>query len=207
MGLFDRSALVRAEVAVYGPRRAAALLHPGSGRWPEHADADRIALGVGMAALGANNAPDARWIAYRDALTRLATGVAAAGDDPLPGDLVPLDGLGGSGVLNVVPWDGPGRERVVADVLATRGGLVPRITEAPRTGGAAREVAALALVVALAADTASDLRLALALGTEGVVTWFRDSDRRGAAKDALAFALAHARGRLGEAGRALPPGL
>jgi hypothetical protein len=207
MGLFDRPRLVRAEVALYGPRRAAALLHPGAGRWPEHEEADRLALGVGMAALGAHNAPDVRWLAYREALTRVASGIAAAGEDPLPGDLVPLDGLGVPGVLSVVAWEGPGAARVVAEVLGTRGGLVPRITEGPRTGGAAREVAALALLVALAADAGAEARLALALGVEGVVAWFRDSDRRGASRNALAFALAHARGRLGEAGRSLPPGL
>jgi hypothetical protein len=207
MGLFDRRPLVRAEVAFYGPRRAAALLRPADARWPAHEDADRLALGVGMAALGAHNAPDVRWTAYREALTRVATGIAAAGADPLPGDLVPLERMGVSGVLAVVPWEGPGAARVVGELLGTRGGLVPRIAEAPGTGGPAREIAALALLVALAADADADVRLALALGTEGVVAWFRDSDRRGASRNALAFALAHAKGRLGEAGRALPPGL
>jgi hypothetical protein len=205
--LFDRAPLVRAEIALYGPRRAAVLLHPGQGRWPEHEEADRLALGVGMAALGAHNSTDVRWIAYRDALTRVATGMAAAEGGPLPGDLVPLERLGVTGVLSVVPWEGPGAARVVGEVLDTRGGLVPRITEGPRTGGAAREIAALALLVALAAEAGADFRLALALGTEGVVAWFRDSDRRGASRNALAFALAHAKGRLREAGRSLPSGL
>jgi hypothetical protein len=207
VGLFDRAPLARAEVAFYGPRRAAVLLHPAEGRWPAHENADRLALGVGTAALGAQNAPEARWAAYRDALARTAAGIAAAGSDPLPGDLVPLDALGVRGPLAVVPWEGPGTARVVSEVIGTRGGLVPRIADAPGTGGPAREIAALALLTALAADALADERLALALGVEGVVTWFRDSDRRAAVRNALAFALAHAQGRLAETGRSLPPGL
>jgi hypothetical protein len=207
MGLFDRAPLVRAEVALYGPRRAAAMLHPATGRWPEHEGADRLALGVGMAALGAYQSPEARWTAYREALARVATGMVAAGPEPLPGDLVPLDGLGVPGMLAVVAWEGPGRARVEAELLAPRGGLVPRLADAPAASGPGREIAALALLVALAVDGDADARLALGLGVEGVVAWFRESDRRAAPRNALAFALAHARDRLGEAGRSLPPGL
>ncbi len=207
MGLFERAPLVRAEVALYGPRRAAAMLHPSRGRWPEHEGADRLAIGVGMAALGAHQSPEARWTAYREALVRAATGMVGAGDDPLPGDLVPLEGLGVAGTLAVVAWEGPGLARVEAELLAPRGGLVPRLAEAPRTSGPAREIAALALLVALAVDGDADARLALGLGVEGVVAWFRESDRRAPPRNALAFALAHARDRLRETGRSLPPGL
>jgi hypothetical protein len=42
---------------------------------------------------------------------------------------------------------------------------------------------------------------------EGVVAWFRESDRRAPPRNALAFALDHARGRLEGTGRPLPPGL
>ena len=207
MGLFDRAPLVRGEVALYGPRRAAAMLHPGQGRWPAHEAADRLALGVGAAALGAFNSSDRRWEGYRDALTRAATGIAAAGEGPLAGDLVPLDGLGVPGVLAVVPWEGPGRARVIVELLDARAGLVPKVAEAPGTSGPAREISALTLLVALAADAGADGRLALALGVEGVVAWFRDSDRRAPSRNALAFALDHAKGRLEAAGRPLPPGL
>ena len=207
MGLFDRAPLVRGEVAFYGPRRAAAMLHPADRRWPEHEAADRLALGVGAAALGVFNSSDQRWEAYRDALARASTGIVAAGDDPLPGDLVPLERLGVPGPLAVVPWEGPGAARLVVELLDARGGLVPRIAEAPGTSGPAREIAALTLLVALAADAGADARLALALGVEGVVAWFRESDRRAPPRNALLFALDHAKGRLVGTGRSLPPGL
>jgi hypothetical protein len=207
VALFTRPPIVRAEVALYGPRRAAAQLHPADGRWPEHEDADRLALGVGMAALGAYHSTDARWEAYREALARAATGFAGAGSEPLPGDLVPLERLGVGGALAVVAWDGPGAARVEAELLRTRGGLVPRISDAPTTAGPAKEIAALALLVALAADADAEARLGLAFGVEGVVVWFRESDRLAASRNALVFALAHAGGRLRETGRSLPPGL
>jgi hypothetical protein len=207
VGLFDRAPLVRGEVAFYGPRRAAAMLHPGQGRWPEHEAADRLALGVGAAALGAFSSSERRWAAYRDALARAATEITAAGEGPLPGDLVPLEGLGVPGMLAVVPWKGPGRARLVVELLGARGGVVPKVAEAPGTSGPAREIAALTLLVALAADAGAEGRLALALGVEGVVAWFRESDRRAPPRNALAFALDHARGRLEGTGRPLPPGL
>jgi hypothetical protein len=207
MALFERAPLVRAEVALYGPRRAAAMLHPASGRWPAHEAADRLAIGVGMAALGAHGSSEPRWAAYRDALARVATGIVAAGAEPLPGDLVPLERLGVPGSLAVVAWEGPGAARVEAELLEPRGGLVPRLADAPGTAGPAKEIAALTLLVALAVDGDADARLALGLGVEGVVAWFRESDRRAAPRNALAFALAHARDRLGETGRSLPPGL
>jgi hypothetical protein len=96
---------------------------------------------------------------------------------------------------------------VEAELLEPRGGLVPRLADAPGTAGPAKEIAALTLLVALAVDGDADARLALGLGVEGVVAWFRESDRRAAPRNALAFALAHARDRLGETGRSLPPGL
>ena len=94
--------LVRAEVALYGPRRAAALLHPGDGRWPEHEARDRLTAGVGLAALAAFRMTELRWMPYRDALAALATRLARAEAGPLPGDLAQLDGLGQSGLLNLL---------------------------------------------------------------------------------------------------------
>jgi hypothetical protein len=206
VGLFDRDPLVRAEVGLYGPRRAAALLHPAPGRWPEREAADRLAMGIGLAALAAQASSDARWPPFRDALARASQGIAAAGDAPLPGDLVPLEGLGVAGALAVVPWEGPGAMTVSAQVLAARGGLVPKLTSAPGPGPAT-EIAALALLVALAVDGDAGERLALALGVEGVLAWFRESDRRAPARNALGFALAHAADRLAASGRSLPAGL
>jgi len=199
--------LVRAEVALYAPRRAAVRLHPADGRWPERELADRIAVGTGLAALAAFNLPDQRWEPYRDCLAGLASHVARAGEGPLRGDLAPLDALGIPGPLGVVPWEGPGRVRVAAEVLSSRGGLVPRMADEAGAAGPARQVAALALVVALAADADGEGRLALALAMEGLLAWFRESDRLAASRHALTFALAHARDRLREAGRAVPPGL
>jgi len=202
-----RAPLVRAEVALYAPRRAAALLQPADGRWPEHEAADRVAIGAGLAALASFNLPDQRWEPFRGCLARIAARVAAAGPGPLRGDLAPLDALGVPGELAVVPWEGPGRARVSAEVLASRGGLVPRIAEESGASGPGRQVAALALLVALAADADRDGRLALALAVEGLLAWFRESDRLSASRHALTYALAHARERLREAGRAVPAGL
>jgi hypothetical protein len=196
--------LVRAEVALYGPRRAAALLHAGEGRWPEHEARDRLTAGVGMAALAAFRMTEVRWTPYRDALAALATRVARAEAGPLPGDLAPLDGLGQSGLLNVVPWEGPGRETVEVEVVPSHAGPVPRMAREPESAGPVKEIAAIALLVALAADAGPDDRLALALGIEGLLSWFRESDRGFPTRNALGFALAHADGRLRESGRPQP---
>jgi hypothetical protein len=202
MGLLRRSRpLVRAEVALYGPRRAAALLHAAEGRWPEHEERDRLTVGVGMAALAAYRMLDPRWVPYREALATLATRLARADAGPLPGDMAPLDGLGQSGLLILVPWEGAGRENVEVEIVSTHAGLVPRMTKEPESAGPVKEIAAIALLVALAADALPDERLALALGIEGLLSWFRESDRLFPTRNALAFALAHADGRLRESGR------
>jgi hypothetical protein len=190
-------------VAFHGPSRAAVLLQPAPGRWPAHERADRLALGVGLAALAAGSAPEARWPPFRDALAALAGRLGAAPPGALPGDLVDLRPQGGPGGLRVVPWEGPGRARVEVRLAHGRGGPVPRLADRPTRAGPFAEVAALALLIALAADRERD-RLPLALGVEGVIAWFRESDRRAPPRDALAFALAHADDRLREAGR---PGL
>ena len=57
-------------------------LAPEPGRWPEHASADRLTLGTGMAAVAAARVPGSFWDAYRDALRRLAKGVAEAEPGP-----------------------------------------------------------------------------------------------------------------------------
>lgn len=187
---------MRAEVALHAPRRAAALLHPADGRWPDHEADDRLAVGLGAACLGIHRLPEAAWARDRAALAILATGVAAAGSGPLPGTLVPLDDFGLGGALEVVPWAGPGRETVECELLASRGGLVPRYSREPESIGPAKEIAALALLVALAADAGPRERLRLALGIEGLLGWFRESDRLAAPRNALAYALVHADERL-----------
>ncbi|HMO00170.1 MAG TPA: hypothetical protein PKD59_12215 [Miltoncostaeaceae bacterium] len=201
--LFRRTPAAAAEVALHGPSRAAVSLHPAPGRWPAHEAADRLGLGVGLAALAAGTSPEARWPAFRDALAALAGRLAAAPPGPLPDDLVDLRPLGAPGGLTVVPWEGPGRARVEVQLLDSLGGTVPRFADRPAASGPFAEVASLALLIALSADREED-RLPLALGAEGVIAWFRESDRRAAPRNALAFALAHADGRLRRAGR---PGL
>jgi hypothetical protein len=205
--VFRRVPIVRAEIALHSPRRAAVLLHPPAGRWPEHEAADRLAVGVAMCALAAQGTPEPRWLALREILVDLASRLAAAGSGPLPGDLAPLDRLGVPGPLAVEGWEGPGRARLCADVLDTRGGLVPRLSEEEGASGPARQIAALALIVALAADADADGRLALALAVEGLISWYRESDRLTAPRHALVFALAHAAGRLRESGRPVPAGI
>jgi hypothetical protein len=201
--LFTRTPVAAAEVAIHGPARAAVMLHPSPGRWPAEEPGDRLALGVGLMALAAAAGSDSRWLAFRDVLAGAASRLAAAPAGPLPGDLADVRPLGGPGPLAVVPWEGPGRARVEVQLLASRGGLVPVLSDRPAAAGPFAEVAALALLIALAADREGD-RLPLALGAEGVIAWFRESDRRAAPRNALAFALAHSDERLKQAGR---PGL
>lgn len=202
--IFRRSPLARAEIALYAPTRAAALLRPAEGRWPEHEAADRLALGIGAAALAAHRLPEPRWHAYRDTLAGVATAVAGAGGEPLPGDLAPLERLGVGGFLAVVPWEGRGAGGVEVQLLEASDGLVPRLSDARGGSGPVKEVAALALVVALAADGDAEPRLRLALGLEGVLAWFRETDRLSPSRDVMRFALAHAAERMHEAGRTSP---
>jgi hypothetical protein len=204
--LFRRSALVRAEVAIHDPRTCAALLEPARGRWPHSERADRIAVGLGTAALAVRHGAPSRAEALEEEMVRLAKGVAAAVEGPLPGGLVVLDRLGPGGLLMVVPWEGPGRLRVVTDVVGSARGLVPRLVDRPAEAGPALEIAALALLIAVAVDLEGD-RLALAFGIEGLLAWYREADRLSSPADALAFALARADGRIRETGGALPPGL
>ncbi len=165
-----------------------------------------MALGVGLAALAAHGTPQGRWEAFRESLARLARGIADAQAGPLPGDLAPLDRLGVPGPLAVVAWEGEGRARVEEHLLETRGGLVPRLEDEPQEAGPLKEIASLALLIALAADADPD-RMALALGIEGVLAWYRESDRLSPPRSVLAFAIAHSRDRLAEAGRPAPAGL
>lgn len=204
--LFRRSALVRAEVAIYDPRNCAATLEPARGRWPDAERADRIAVGIGTAALAVRHGAPSRTEALMEGLVGLATGVASAAEGPLPGGLVVLDRLGPGGMLMVVPWEGPGRLRVVTDVVGSARGPVPRLVDRPAEAGPALEIAALALLIAVAVDVEGD-RLALALGIEGLLAWYREADRLSPPGDALAFALARADARIREGGGALPPGL
>ena len=176
------------------------MLHPAPDRWPDHEESDRIGLGIGLTALAAGSSADNRWLAFREMLVRLAGRLAAADAGPLPGDLVDLRPFGSAGGLAVVPWEGPGRARIEMQLLETAAGPVPRLSDRPDEHGPFAEVAALALLVALAVDRPED-RLTLALGVEGVVAWFRESDRRAAPRNALVFALAHADARLKESGR------
>lgn len=205
--LFRPTPIARAEIALHGPRRAAVLLHPATGRWPEHESADRLALGLGLVALAAYGVAEPRWEAFRAILANSAARIAAAGDGPLPGDLAPLERFGqAGGALAVVPWEGPGRARVEVHLLSSRGGLVPKLADHPDEAGPFKEIAALALLIALAVDGDPD-RLALALGVEGVLAWYRDSDRLSEPRNVMNFAIAHARERLATSGRPMPAGL
>lgn len=205
--LFRRAPpLVRAQIALHGPRRAAVLLHAGPGRWPGKERADLLTLALGTLALGARHTTPNRWEAYRATLAPLAHGVATAGSGPLPGGLVRLDALGPVGVLEVVSWQGPGLLGVETDLVGSAAGPVPRLSQRPKDPGPGLEIATLALAIAVAVDAVED-RLALALGIEGLLAWHRHSDRLAPPRDPLTFSLAHAGTRLREAGRALPPGL
>ncbi|MDX6647135.1 MAG: hypothetical protein QOK40_2862 [Miltoncostaeaceae bacterium] len=198
---------MRAEVALYAPARAAVLLEPMAGRWPEHEPGDRLALAAGVLAHSAQRSTDAGWATLAAALGAVARGLVAAAGGPLPGDLVPMEALGGRGLLAVVPWEGPGRPRIRAELVSAAVEATVVLRDPPPKGGRTLPVAALALMVALGADADADARLALALAIEGLLGWYQQSHRLTGTRQASAYALVHAAERLSEAGRPVPPGL
>ena len=203
--MIRRRPLARALITLYGPAKAAVLLEPGEGRWPEHERSDRLRLGIGMAALATNRLADRWWEAYREGLVAFATGVARETGE-IPGDLISLEGLA-RGPLVVVPWDGPGRGELTVELRQSAVGPVPALGGDAVKAGPGLAVGALALLVALAVDADADGRLALGLAVEGLVAWYRESHRLVAPRNALVFARAHAVARLDEVGRDLPPEL
>ncbi|MGD9695013.1 MAG: hypothetical protein AB7V42_05060 [Thermoleophilia bacterium] len=200
---FRARALAGVRVTLYEADRAAAMLNAAEGRWPDHERADRVCLGVGLAACATQRCPDQRWPAYRDLLVHLAREVAATAGSPLPGGLAPLHDLGVRRTLDVVAWEGDGPVAVDAELVSSPRGTVPRLVKPKEDHGPVKEIAALALLIALAADAGRSDRLALAFAVEGLVAWYRDADRRSLPRDALAYALGHADRRLVELG--LPP--
>jgi hypothetical protein len=201
--VIKRRPLARALVTLYGPAKAAVLLEPAQGRWPEHERSDRLRLGIGMAALATNRLAERWWDPYRAGMVQLAAAVARA-TGPLAGGLVTLEGLTPRGPLVVVPWAGPGRSELVAELRSAAVGPVPALSGDVVRTGAGLAVAALALLLALAVDADADGRLALALSVEGLVGWYNESHRLVAPRNAVTFALAHAVARLDDAGRDLP---
>jgi hypothetical protein len=183
------------------------LLEPAAGRWPDHEPADRLALAVGVLAHCAQRSSDPGWETFGGTLTALAQSLAAAGAEPLPGDLVPMQAFGPRGSLAVVPWEGPARPRIRAALVPAAVAPAVVLRDPPPRGSRTLPVAALALMLALAADADADGRLALALATEGILGWYRESHRLTPIRQAAAFALIHAADRLAEAGRPVPPGL
>ena len=180
-------------------------LRPVDDRAPEHDADDRLGIVVGMAALAANKAPDSRWPALRTAIVELAKGINQSPSGPLPEDLVSLDEFGAPGELAVVEWQGEGRARVEVQLIKARAALVPYLAATPDEAGPFREIAVLALGLAMAEVASAHERTRLALGLEGIVFWFRDSDRRAPPRNALAFALNHVEVRLEETTRDAHP--
>ncbi len=171
-------------------------LHPAAGRTPGQQADDRLSLAISMAALASNKAPDNRWPPLREAMVDLAKGINQSPPGPLPEDLVSLDQLGAHGDLLVVDWQGEGRARVEVQLVKARAAIVPHLASTPDEAGPFREIAALALALAMAEDADTHERTRIALGLEGIVFWFRDSDRRAPPRNALAFALNHVEVRL-----------
>lgn len=190
--------LLSAEIIFYGPLRTAVRVTPGPGRGPEHEADDRLGIVVGLAALAANKAPENRWPALRTSMVDLAKGINQAPPGPLPEDLVSLDEFGAQGDLLVVDWQGEGRASVEVQLTKARAAIVPYLARTPDEAGPFREISVLALALAMAEDAPAHERTRLALGLEGVVFWFRDSDRRAPPRNALAFALNHVEVRLKE---------
>ena len=208
MGLFRTRPIVAAEVALYSPAQAAARLLPVAGRDAGDAAGDPILMGMGMAAVIGHEMPEVRRAGMWECLVEAASGIAALPDGEEPVRIVHLGPLGVREYLEVVPWGGPGRGRVAADVVAGRAGArLPRITARPAFAGPSAEIATLAVVCHVAAAAGPDERLGLALGLEGVIAWYREAHSMSPPHDALRFALVHAADRMQGAGRAFTPGL
>ena len=201
--MLRRRPLARALVTFYGPAKAAVLLEPAPGRWPEHERSDRLRLGVGMAATATNRMAERWWEPFRDSLVTFATRVATA-EGELPADLISLDGIAAKGPLAVIPWDGPGRSELTVELRSAPVGPVAVLVGDVVKSGPGLPTGALALLVALAVDADREGRLALALSVEGLVGWYRESHRLVAPRSAVTFALAHAVARLDDAGRDVP---
>jgi hypothetical protein len=203
--LFRRTPYVRAEIAFYGPARTAVRVTPAPGRWPDAEADDRLTLATGLAAVAGHKSPDTRWPAFRTAMVELAKGINQAPSGPLPGDILSLDELGATSDLVIVEWQGEGRALVEAELVRARAAVLPRLGAHPDEAGPFREIAALALILAEAEDADSHQRLRLALAVEGLIFWFRDSDRRAPPHNALAFALNHVDVRLHERSEGIHP--
>ena len=190
---------------LHGPRRTAVRLHPAPGRWPAHETDDRLALALGLVALAVHELPGAlAGLPHRRSWS-LATGIAAA-DGALAGRpgvaRRPRRGgrpggrpLGGAGAR-------AGRGRPPQDAR----GLVPRLADHPDESGPFREVAALALLVALAAERRPrpPAPRARRRGRPRLVPRVRPARRP---RNALAFALNHVDVRLTARRAAAPPGV
>ncbi|MFP5451186.1 MAG: hypothetical protein ACLGG9_05480 [Thermoleophilia bacterium] len=208
MGLFRAKPIVMAEVALLAPDRAAARVIAPGGAGDEVGPGERVRMAVGLVAAAHHRSPDTRVTGLEECLVELAR--AIAGPDPAgPGErLVHLGPLGVRDFLTLDPWGAEPRGLIAAELVAVRGGAaVPRITASPAFAGPSAEIAALALAQHVAAGADADGRLAVGLGIEGVLAWYREAHRMSQPSDALTFALVHMADRMAHAGRSVPPGI
>ena len=156
MGLFDRAPLVRAEIALYGPRRAprCCTRRRGAGPSTRTPTASRSASGW------PRSAPTSR----RRPLAGLPRAAGRRGRRH--GRRRGRSAAGGPGAARAAwacrarwrwsPGRGPAPRAWWPSCSRRAEGLVPRIAEAPDTAGPVKEIAALTLLVALAADAEPD---------------------------------------------------
>lgn len=208
MRLFSPRPVLVVEVALHRAACASArVVGPQEQHPVDPGQAARAALAT--AALAYHRVFDARRSGLEECLVELAQSSAGLSADHEAVRMVHLGPLGVSDFLVLEAWESqPARGRVVVEIVAGRGDrLVPRLAEAPDFAGPSVEVAALAAIQHVAGCYGDgDLRLALALGIEGVIAWYRQADRMSPPHDALTFALAHVGDRFAESGRRPPPG-
>jgi hypothetical protein len=208
MGLFRSRPALTAEVALHSASRASVRV-AGRDLADEPAAASQVRAALGCVAVAHHRTFEARLGGFEECLVELAQAVAALGDGPAPERMVHLGPLGVGDFLLLDTWADSGRGRVVFEIVSARAGReVPRLGDSPSFAGPSVEIAALAVAqhVATRAAPTDDLRVALALGIEGIVSWYREAHRMSPPHDALAFALAHLAERLAESGRRLPDG-
>lgn len=208
MGLFRAKPIVKAEVALPAPGRAAVRLRVPTGDPDAVAPAARVRMAAGLVAAAYHRAPDNRVPGFEECLVELAQGIAADAPGAPGGRIVHLGPLGVREFLLLDAWGAEPRGVVTAKLVAARGNrAVPKVTGSPSFAGPSVEIAALALAQHVGAGSDADSRLAIALAIEGVLAWYREAHRMSQPSDALTFALAHMADRMAAAGRTPPPGL
>lgn len=204
MPFLRRAPLVTTVVELHETARSAAVaIAPQEGRWPEHEDADRLVVPLGLAAIALARAPDESIGPVREQLRQAAGAIV---DADLAGELPATLQIAVSG-LRVADPGAPGATRIVVRLVRSAVGPIPTLGRGAPAAPLLAGASAAALAVALAPAGAA-IRLAAGLSLEGLLGWYREADPQlQPPQQAIAYSLRHAAARLAEQGRTIPPAL